>query len=64
MRFDKLSLKQKRSYYKEKRNQEMVSELISFLVEGDSIGEACDKTMEIFPRDIFVDVAGVVEVYD
>lgn len=66
MRFVELGLKQKRNYYKEKRNQEMVSELISFLVEGDSIGEACDKTMEIFPRDnLFIDVAnGHIEVFD
>ena len=44
----------------------MVSELLSFIIEGDSVGEACDKTMEMFPRDnLFIDVAnGHIEVFD
>ena len=44
----------------------MVSELLSFIIEGNSVGEACDKTMEMFPRDnLFIDVAnGYMEVFD
>ena len=42
----------------------MVSELLSFIIEGDSVGEACDKTMDMFPRDnLFID-GGTVEVFD
>ena len=44
----------------------MVSELLSFIIEGDSIGEACDKTMVMFPSDnLFIDAAnGHIEVFD
>ena len=52
--------------YRKQKQEQMVSELLSFIIEGDSVGEACDKTMEMFPRDnLFVDVAnGYVEVFD
>ena len=56
----------RKKYYKEQKHKQMISELVSFLIEGDTIGEACDKTMEIFPLDnTFIDVAnGYMEVYD
>lgn len=56
----------RKKYYKEQKEKQKVSELVSSLIEGDTIGEACDKTMEIFPLDdTFIDVAnGYTEVYD
>lgn len=56
----------RKKYYKEQKEKQKVSELVSFLIEGDTIGEACDKTMEIFLLDnSFIDVAnGYIEVYD
>lgn len=52
--------------YRKTKQKQMVSELLSFIIEGNSIGEACDKTMEMFPRDnLFIDVAnGYIEVFD
>lgn len=52
--------------YRKTKQEQMVSELLSFIIEGNSIGEACDKTMEMFPSDnLFIDVAnGHIEVFD
>lgn len=52
--------------YRKTKQEQMVSELLSFIIEGNSIGEACGKTMEMFPRDnLFIDVAnGHIEVFD
>ena len=50
--------------YRETKQKQMVSELLSFIIEGNSIGEACDKTMDMFPRDnLFMD-GGTLEVFD
>ena len=50
--------------YREIKQKQMVSELLSFIIEGDSVGEACDKTMDMFPRDnLFID-GGAMEVFD
>lgn len=50
--------------YRKQKQEQMVSELLSFIIEGDSIGEACDKTMDMFPRDnLFID-GGAIEVFD
>ena len=50
--------------YRETKQKQMVSELLSFIIEGNSIGEACDKTMEMFSTDnLFID-GGTVEVFD
>ena len=52
--------------YRKIQQKQMVSELASFLIEGDSVGKACDKTMQMFPSDnLFIDVAnGYIEVFD
>ena len=52
--------------YRKTKQKQMVSELLSFIIEGNSIGEACDKTMDMFPSDnLFIDVAnGHIEVFD
>lgn len=52
--------------YRKTKQKQMVSELLSFIIEGNSIGEACNKTMEMFPSDnLFIDVAnGYMEVFD
>jgi len=50
--------------YRKTKQKQMVSELLSFIIEGNSIGEACDRTMDMFPRDnLFID-GGTVEVFD
>jgi len=50
--------------YRKTKQKQMVSELLSFIIEGNSIGEACDKTMDMFPKDnLFID-GGTVEVFD
>ena len=50
--------------YRKTKQKQMVSELLSFIIEGDSIGEARNKTMDMFPRDnLFID-GGTVEVFD
>ena len=53
-------------HYRKTKQKQMVSELLSFIIEGNSIGEACNKTMEMFPSDnLFIDVAnGHMEVFD
>ena len=57
-------IEEKKKYYKKQRKEQVTLELTSFLIEGDSIGEACDKTMEIFLRNnLFID-GGVTYVYD
>ena len=54
----------KKKYYKKQRKEQMTLELTSFLIEGDTVREACKKTMEIFPREnIFID-GGVAYVLD
>lgn len=52
--------------YRKTKQEQMVSQLLSFIIEGNSIGEACDKTMDMFPKDnLFIDVAnGHIEVFD
>lgn len=53
----------KKKYYKELREEQKVVELFSSLLEGCTISKSIDTTMDIFPRDIFVD-GGVEYVYD
>ena len=52
--------------YRKTKQEQMVSGLLSFIIEGDSVREACDKTMEMFPSDNrFIDVANkYIEVFD
>lgn len=57
-------IEEKKKYYEKQRKEQMTLELTSFLIEGDTVGKACKKTMEIFPREnIFID-GGIAYVLD
>ena len=57
-------IREKKEYYKKQRREQMTLELTSYLIGGDTIGEACEKTCEIFSReDIFID-GGVAYAWD
>lgn len=56
-------IEEKKRYYKKQRREQMTLELTSYLIEGDTVGEACKKTGEIFPEEgIFID-GGVAYVW-
>lgn len=58
-------IKMKSKYYREQRENQKTSELISCLLEGMSVGESINVTLDLFPVDNrLIDVGGIIEVLD